>query len=201
MCCDIRPPLSGSRLLALPTELRLVIYELVFQDTEVTIQPCGRWNEPAILQVNKQILLEASATYYKLCRFHIALDGEQCGPFAFAQRAGPDGLARIRNMTILIEFSLSEQHPSMCIEWRPGGDEDDINVLIRASAQESVAQLASLIGAGLRTPGLKIVSGFWAEPGVAPRTAAAFVYAKMRDQILSILTAKGAAEGVVFALK
>jgi hypothetical protein len=68
-----RPLDVPSRLLSLPAELRLEIYDLTVLSPEAITLPRAEDFEPSLLRVNKQLRMEASRHFYRKNSFNIKL--------------------------------------------------------------------------------------------------------------------------------
>lgn len=108
MQSQITNPPPQSRLLALPKELRTIIYELVFAGTEIKVPPSAR-AMPSLLQVNQQLASEANKCYYKHSQFSVELDGEQSALEHFALKSGRENLSQIRHFAITCRLSATLQ--------------------------------------------------------------------------------------------
>lgn len=117
-----------SRLLGLPPELRLTIFELVVASPEPVIIPLsGKKARPALLHVSRQICFEAIRAYYKLNSFRFLCDGENEDLPAFSKAAGAENHSLIRSFMLDIGFSqqtLASNETAYRQSRLLGGDQD-----------------------------------------------------------------------------
>ena len=118
-----------SRLLALPAELRLTIFELAVVSPDPIVVPLsGRKARPALLHVSQQIRSEATKAYYKLNSFRLLCDGGSKEDFpVFAQVAGAEKLSVIQSFTTHFNFKAQVLETNeACLRREPalGGGHD-----------------------------------------------------------------------------
>lgn len=94
------------RLLDLPKELRLIIYDFVLaENNRIIIRLSGRPCKPVLLQINQQVASEALSAYKRVARFHIHADGLESELSAYLQSLGQEKLASIRKLKVSFRFS------------------------------------------------------------------------------------------------
>lgn len=156
-----------SRLLDLPPELRLTVFELVVASSEPVIIPLsGKKARPALLHVSRQIHSEAIKAYYTLNSFQFLCDGETLQDLPeFAHAAGAENLSLIRSFTLNFSFSqqtLASNEVALGQAYLPGEDGDSgfcemfLNTSVPCTAARVLA--GELLMHGLRAEALGMSS-------------------------------------------
>lgn len=150
-------PAPQSRLLGLPKELRIMIYEFDFASADATIRPFAR-TTPSLLQVNWHLAAEAIEFYYKHSQFSDELDGEKSGLSHFISEIRRERLGQIRhfaiNCRLSVAFQDQEQDPHVL---QPDFQQHYKLLISISKARKSCAkQIADLVTAGVKPSTLTI---------------------------------------------